>query len=171
MDINIKTTTDDNPDKGKIAWYNRSIKDAENNIQKSKGTANEKVWQDILDKLKNGLEEVQKELETKNKIREKLIGLRDLITQLPPPMIELANLPEQCFSDIDKKCQPKCKDNKEEGYGCFNSPLGCQPDSCGGENTCPRNEMKTILDKIKNLSGQCSGALNELTQIINSLSP
>jgi len=167
LDINIKSIT--NPGTGKIAWYNNSIKDAQDNVQKTKGSAEEKTWQSILDQLKNGLQKAREELQIKNTIKEKLARLQDLVSQLPSPLIVLSNLPEQCFADIDKKCQAKCKDNKEEGYGCFNSPLGCQPDDCTGENTCPRNEMKTVLDKIKDISGQCTGALNNLAQTINSL--
>lgn len=159
-----------------LSWYLESIKTAEENEKKSKTPADKNFWQTLDDHLKKGYEKSLKEKNGKIEIGKQLADLQKYLDSFSEPLKKIRELPEKCESEVENKCQPSCKDKKEEGYGCYEAPLGCQPDNCKSKsekpedkNPCPQKEIDNTAKNIGRLIESATKVLSAIIQIINSL--
>lgn len=86
---------------------------------------------------------VDKEIELKTQLLEKLNDLVSYITMISKPIYEIATLPDDCLSNVEDSCDANC------AGGCHDIREGCQPAKCSGGNPCPTGEIQNRLNEIK----------------------
>lgn len=154
----------------KAEWYDQTIKITEENIKKNPQEA--KLWQDARKRLIIEKEDLIKGKETKINIAKDLEVLSRATPFFSEPAVSISKLPDQCLSNIDKKCESTCKQG--QGYGCSDSIFGCQPDKCiakdeEDKNPCPIEDIKTDLKQAQKTGGNLNSIISKILKEIDSI--
>ncbi len=150
----------------KISWYNTKISKEEEVLQQLQGAERE-VQQRLIDYLKEEKAWLEQEKQYKNNLIEKLNQLPSVLEKANPPTTQISILPDQCFSNVETKCQGKCIQLPK--YGCHDKLCGCQPDKCEGGNPCPTSDIEQQVSEINKLPNEIQQICDEIISIINSI--
>jgi len=125
-----------------------------------------------LEKQKNNLEE---RYELSEKLKNKLIELKDEIDKLTPDLENFYKLPDKCWSDVYTKCVGHCKGSTrslDEGEGGGHDYFQCAPLKCDGGNPCPMegsDGILTLYDDINSEGNTIIEIANEIISIVEEI--
>jgi hypothetical protein len=138
----------------KINFFEESLA-IEKKIQESCKTKNcAKLYQNIINSIQKDILKLQKAKDFIEILVERLIILADVIEKINEPTTQLAALPDQCFFNIQQKCDASC-------FLFFTD--------CSGGNPCPTDEIQNQLDKINFVAKAIERIADKIIELTNVL--
>ncbi len=147
----------------KIEWYEEKIT-AEKKVLEQLDEGTEKnLTQAIINSLEDDKDKLEKEKSYKENLKGKLLDLAEEIEKIDDPSTKLAELPEQCLSNVKDKCSGSCSGGCHDTTGCF-------PAGCSGGNPCPTDDIENRVNEVKSIVKKIKQIADDIIRIINTMS-
>lgn len=116
-----------------------------------------------IEELNGILDRLARETFLKETLALQLKFLVENIDRIVPPVLEIAQLPSECLTNVKDRCEANCRGE------CMDELNGCQPEDPSGGNPCPTEDIESRLSDIRTLRPPIDSFSDEIINVIEEI--